>query len=696
MSARRENAGPPPAAPVGRYLNRELSWLDFNARVLALAENPDLPLLERVKFLAIFNTNLDEFFQVRVALFHAEYEAGLGMSTPDGLTPEAQLDAIRARVLELTAREQAVFQKELRPALADGGIVICNWSDLDPGEKDRLSDFFANQVFPVLTPLAVDPAHPFPYVSNLSFNLGVLVRDPRTSVMRFARIKVPQLQERFVRLPDRERFLPVEQLIGAHLDRLFPGMEIHAQAAFRVTRNADLDIEEEEAADLLAAIESGLQRQRRLSDAVRLEVEAGMPDHSRMLLLEELELDAEDLYVRETLLDLAGLWDLYRLDRPELKESRWRPRPEPHFAAQKEDAEPGSMFAMLRESDILVHHPYESFESSVEAFLTQAVADPAVLTIKHTIYRTSGLESDPIGRALIRAAQAGKQVVILVELKARFDEQANIEWARQLEQAGVHVVYGFLGLKTHCKLALVVRQERDGLRRYCHIGTGNYNAVTARLYEDLGIFTADPDLGADLSELFNHLTGFSHETSYRKALVAPVRLRNQLLDLVRHEIESGDGRIVIKVNNLSDPKMIDALYEASQAGVEIDLIVRSVCALRAGVPGLSERIRVRSILGRYLEHSRIYRFGTPERGMRYYIGSADLMPRNLDGRVELLAPVESPDLRERLDETLDALLQDDGLAWTLDDSTWRKVPVRAGLRSQDELMRRTNERARID
>jgi polyphosphate kinase len=696
MSARSEKPATPSSIPLGPYLNRELSWLDFNSRVLALAEDPDLPLLERVKFLAIFNTNLDEFFQVRVALFHAEYEAGLGLSTPDGLTPEAQLDAIRARVLELTAREQALFRKELRPALTDGGIVICDWSDLDPGEKDRLSDFFANQVFPVLTPLAVDPAHPFPYVSDLSFNLGVLVRDPRTSVMRFARIKVPQLQERFVRLPDRERFLPVEQLIGAHLDRLFPGMEIHAQAAFRVTRNADLDIEEEEAADLLAAIESGLQRQRRLSDAVRLEVEVGMPEHSRALLLEELELDGEDLYLRDTLLDLGGLWDLYRLDRPELKESRYRPRPERHFAALPEDGEPGSMFAMLRESDILVHHPYESFESSVETFLSQAVADPAVLTIKHTIYRTSGLADDSIGRSLIRAAQAGKQVVILVELKARFDEQANIEWARQLEQAGVHVVYGFLGLKTHCKLALVVRQERDGLRRYCHIGTGNYNAVTARLYEDLGIFTADPDLGADLSELFNHLTGFSHETSYRKALVAPVRLRNQLLDLVRHEIESGDGRIAIKVNNLSDPKMVDALYEASQAGVEIDLIVRSVCTLRAGVPGLSERIRVRSILGRFLEHSRIYRFGTPERGMRYYIGSADLMQRNLDGRVELLAPVEAPDLRERLDETLDLLLQDDALAWTLDDSTWRKVPVRAGFRSQEELMRLTHERARIE
>jgi polyphosphate kinase len=554
---------------------------------------------------------------------------------------------------------------------------------------------FDERIFPVLTPLAVDPAHPFPYVSNLSFNLAVLVRDPATAPVRFARMKIPALLDRFLRLPDGARFVPIEQVISAHLDRLFPGMGIESHCEFRVTRDADLDIEEDEADDLLVAIESGLLRRRRASDAVRLEVDGGMPAHTRALLLQELELDADDLYVREGLLDLGSLWQLQRLDRPDLKERPWIPRSEPHFAAFGADPQQGDAFARLREGDVLVHHPYDSFERSVESFLAQAAADPDVLAIKHTIYRTSGTEN-PIGSTLIRAAEAGKQVVTLVELKARFDEQVNIEWARRLEQAGVHVVYGLVGLKTHAKIALVVRQERDGIRRYCHVGTGNYNPVTARSYEDVGLFSADPDLGADLSELFNHLTGFSHETTYRKLLVAPVGLRAGLIDLIRQEAEAGDGRIVIKVNNLQDPKIIDALYGAAAAGTEIDLVVRSICTLRPGVPGLSERIRVRSILGRFLEHSRIFRFGSRARGLRWYIGSADLMPRNLDRRVEVLAPVEDAALQARLDHVLELMLADDTGAWQLRDTTWHRVGTALGCSAQAELQRLAQERTRSE
>jgi polyphosphate kinase len=680
----------------GRFLSRDLSWLDFNARVLALAEDRSLPLLERVKFLAIFSGNLDEFFQVRVALMQAEREAGIGRSAPDGRTPEAQLQALRERVVELTDRAEKVFRKELLPTLADAGVHICDWKDLDEADREAMSTMFAERVFPVLTPLAVDPSHPFPYVSNLSFNLAVLVRDPASRVVRFARIKVPQLLPRFVRLSDGHRLLPIEQLIAVHLDQLFPGMEIDSYAVFRVTRDADLDVEEEEAEDLLSAIESGLQRQRRLSDAVRLEVDSDMSVHARDILLHELELEPDDLYVRRGLLDYGDLWELTKLDRPDLKEAPWKPRSEPHFQALGDEGATRSVFDMLREGDVLVHHPYDAFDTSVETFLNHAAADPAVLTIKHTIYRTSGPEENSIGPTLIRAAEAGKQVVTLVELKARFDEQANIDWARKLEQAGVHVVYGLVGLKTHAKTALVVRQEGDGVRRYCHIGTGNYNPVTARLYEDLGLFTADPDLGADLSELFNHLTGFSHETTYRKALVAPVRLREALLEQIRQEMAADDGRIVIKVNNLSDARLIDAFYEASHAGVEIDLIVRSVCCLRAGVKGLSERIRVRSIVGRYLEHSRIFRFGSETRGFRYYIGSADLMPRNLDLRVELVAPVEDPAIQQRLEEILQTLLADDTQAWEQRDGQWSKVEERKHIRAHDELRRRAEERVRGD
>jgi polyphosphate kinase len=691
-----DRVGPAPLGDASispRTLNRELSWLDFNERVLSLAEDRAAPLLERVKFLSIFNSGLDEFFQVRVALLHANLESRVAVGGAEDTSAADLMGAIRARTLDLVQREQGLFAKDLRPALAEAGIRLCDWSDLEPAAQAELSQRFDEKIFPVLTPLAVDPAHPFPYVSNLSFNLAVLVKDPHTQAVRFARIKMPRLLDRFVRLADGTRFVPVEQVIGAHLDRLFPGMEIASHCTFRVTRDADLDIEEDDADDLLLAIESGLERKRRLSDAVRLEVDASMSTRTRELLLEELDLAPTDLYERHTLVHLGGLSQLCGLDRPDLKERPWSPRTEPHFARLAEEGRPRDVFSLLREGDVLVHLPYDSFSASVETFLSQAASDPAVLAIKHTIYRTSGLEN-PTGTALIRAAESGKQVVTLVELKARFDEQANIEWARKLEQAGVHVVYGLVGLKTHAKVVLVVRQEADGIRRYCHVGTGNYNPVTARHYEDLGLFSADPDLGLDLAELFNHLTGFSHERTYRRLLVAPVGLRAALVDLIHQEMEAPDGRIVIKVNNLSDPTVIEALYAASQAGVEIDLIVRSICCLRAGVPGLSERIRVRSILGRFLEHSRIFRFGSDARGPRYLIGSSDLMPRNLDRRVEALTPVEDPMLQARLEEILQLLLADDAGAWELHDGTWQRVPRSRGLSAQQELQRLAVERTR--
>ena len=673
-----------------RFQNRELSWLEFDRRVLAMAEDASLPLLERAKFLAIFSQNLDEFFQVRVALHQAELEAGVTTRSPDGLTAEQTLNGIRERVLQLSQVAEEIFAKHVRPALAASGVEIVEWDQVAKSDRRRLKTLFQERIFPVLTPLAVDPAHPFPYVSNLSFNLAALVRNPETGTVRFARIKVPPTLGRFVPLEGGERFLPIEQLILASIGKLFPGMEIISKCPFRVTRDADLDIEEDSEDDLLQAVESGLRRQRRLSDAVRIEADRSMSPEVRDLLLEELELDESDLYVRDTLLDLGSLWELYKLDRPDLKEEPWTPRPVP--ALTTSGNEPADVFERLKQGDVLVHHPYESFEKSVEAMLAQAAADPNVLTIKHTVYRTSTGPENPIGRTLIRAAQSGKQVVTLVELQARFDEAANIDWARKLEQAGVHVVYGLVGFKTHGKIMLVVRREGDQIRRYCHVGTGNYNPVTARLYEDVGILSADPDLCADLSELFNQLTGYSLDPGFRRILRAPDELRPALLDMIRQEMAEPDGHIVIKVNNLSDPRIIDALYEASTAGVQVDLIVRSICCLRPGIEGLSENIRVRSIVGRFLEHSRLFRFGSGERGYRYLLGSADLMPRNLDHRVEVVTPVDDPALQERLEEMLQLLLRDDRLAWELQDCVWRKAPKGSGLDSQAELQRRARQR----
>jgi polyphosphate kinase len=674
-----------------RYLNRELAWLDFNARVLALADAPGTPLLERVKFLAIYGQNLDEFFQVRVAALKDQVAAGLGAVTPDGLRPDEQLDAIRNRVLELTRHDERIFLDEVVPALQDHGIQLLGWNDLGDDDRKELVEVFEQQVFPVLTPLAVDPGHPFPYISNMSLNLAVLVRDPLSNEQRFARVKVPDILPRFVALTDGVRYLPLEQLIAEHLDALFPGMEIVSHHPFRVTRNADLTLEEEEADDLLAAVEIELRR-RRFGRAVRLEVNAGIDDEILALLVRELDLSEADVYVTSVPLDLGGLWGVWGLPRPDLKDEVFRSVTQTRLQAFED--EPVDLFARIREGDILVHHPYDSFTTSVAAFIRQAATDPSVLAIKQTLYRTSA--DSPIVAALIEASSEGKQVAALVELKARFDEKANVTWARALEQAGVHVVYGLMGLKTHTKIALVVRQDPDGLRRYCHIGTGNYNERTARTYEDLGLLTCDPDIGADLSQLFNYLTGYGRQERFRKVVVAPGGLREWIAELIAREAAVDGGRITMKMNSLVDPELIDALYEASRAGTRIDLIVRGICCLLPGVPGLSETIRVRSIVGRFLEHSRIYHFANgsgPGRPV-YLIGSPDLMPRNLDRRVEVLTPIDDTALQAQLQQVLDVNLADDELAWELQaDGSWRKVPRELGVDTHRALERLAGDRA---
>ncbi|MBI2704415.1 MAG: RNA degradosome polyphosphate kinase [Actinobacteria bacterium] len=656
-----------------RFINRELSWLDFNARVLALAEDPTVPMLERAKFLAIFSSNLDEFFQVRVAGLKDQVAANLTTTAPDGRTAPEQLLDIRDKLEALMARQEAVFLDTLVPGLAEVGIIFSSWNELDEDDVKYLDEVFEERIFPVLTPLAVDPGHPFPYISDLSLNLAVEVHDVENDERRFARVKVPLLLPRFVVMPDGERFVPLEQVIAAHLDVLFPGMSVVSSVAFRVTRNADLTLEEEEADDLLEAVELELRR-RRFGRTVRLEIDMQMSDEIRELLQRELDVEDEDVYAMAGPLDLSGLWSVHGLDRPDLKDPVWVPVTQ-HRLVGDDDEHNLNFFAEIRKGDILVHHPYESFATSVEEFIRQASVDPKVLAIKLTLYRTT--KDSSIIHSLIRAAERGKQVAALVELKARFDEEANIEWARELEKAGVHVVYGLVGLKTHTKTTLVVREESVGMRRYCHIGTGNYNPKTARLYEDVGLLTCDPDIGADLTQLFNFLTGFARDNQYRRLFVAPAHLRNEMRALIEKEAQAPtDRRLVFKMNSLVDPDLIDALYEASQSGVSVDLIVRGICCLRPGVPGLSENIRVRSIVGRYLEHSRIYYFGhgAHDGGPAYYMGSADLMPRNLDRRIEALAPVLAPELRARLDEIVQTNLGDDSLAWTLDaDGNWHKV-----------------------
>ncbi len=660
-----------------RHLNRELSWLAFNRRVLSLAGETGIPLLERVKFAAIFSSNLDEFFQVRVAALHDQVAANITAPGPDGRTPAEQLAEIGEVVRELIAAQEDILANDLLPMLQQEGIQIVSWDELSASERSATVELFSQRIFPVLTPLAVDPAHPFPYISNLALSLAATVRDPETGERRFARLKVPSILPRLVALDGGQRFVPLEQVIVAHLHTLFIGMEIEEVATFRITRNADLSVEDEDADDLLAAVELELRR-RRFGEAVRLEVESSISPEMLELLLRELDLEPDAVTFHRMLIDLTCLFAIHALDRPKLKDTPWLPVTAGRIATA--EAADRSLFSVVRERALLVHHPYESFASSVEAFLAEAADDPRVQTIKMTLYRTSG--DSPIARSLMRAAERGVQVAVLVELKARFDEATNVTWAKTLERAGVHVVYGVVGLKTHAKCVLVVRNDADGLRRYVHLGTGNYNSKTARLYEDLGYITCDPAIGEDATQLFNHLTGYSRGTDYKALVVAPHSLRSRLLELIANEAAHGsDGAITIKTNSIGDPEIVEALYAASAAGVQINLLVRGICCLRAGVPGLSDNIRVRSVLGRYLEHSRIYRFGhgSPARkGAEsrplFLIGSADLMPRNLDRRVETLVPVTHPKHQPWLDQVIAFQLADDIVAFDLQpDDTWRRV-----------------------
>jgi polyphosphate kinase len=653
-----------------RLVNRELSWLEFNRRVLALASEPSIPLLERIKFTAICSSNLDEFFQVRVAALKDMVAGGVVSTAADGMSPVQQLAGIGDAVESFVAEQEAIVIDRLLPALAQRGIEICSWADISVDDRKYLIGIYDQRIFPVLTPLAVDPAHPFPYISNLALSLAMMVSDPQTGERRFARVKVPTVFPRLMPLPDGQRFVPVEQLIASQLHTLFVGMVVEEHAVFRVTRNADLTLEDEDADDLLAAVELELRR-RRFGGAVRLEIEHTMSEEILELLIRELELDADDVSRHRGLLDLTCMWQLHSLDRPELKDTSWPPVTAGRVARADEAGR--SMFSVVRERALMVHHPYESFASSVEQFIAQAADDPRVQSIKMTLYRAGG--DSPIARSLIRAAERGVQVAVLVELKARFDEATNVSWAKALERAGVHVVYGLVGLKTHAKCVLVVRNDEDGLRRYCHIGTGNYNSKTARLYEDIGFITCDEGIGADVTQLFNHLTGYSRAHSYDSLLVAPRDMRNQLIDLIEHEASFGaDGHIYVKLNSLADPDLVEALYRASQAGTRIDLLIRGICVLRPGVPGLSENIRVRSVLGRYLEHSRTMRFahGNGEEPL-FLIGSADWMPRNLDRRVEVLVPVTHPKHQQWLDHVLAFAMADDVVRFELDaDGTWHR------------------------
>jgi polyphosphate kinase len=646
-----------------RLLNRELSWLDFNRRVLSLAAEPGVPLLERLKFTAICSANLDEFFQVRVAALKDQVAAGVVHNAPDGMSPMEQLQAIGHDVDAFVVEQESIVVDELLPRLADAGVRLVQWSDLDTDDHVQLMAQFEQRIFPVLTPLAVDPAHPFPYISNMALNLAAMVTDPDTGERRFARVKVPTVFPRLVALPDGDRFVPVEQIIAAQLHLLFVGMVVEEHAYFRVTRNADLTLEEEEADDLLAAVEMELRR-RRFGRAVRLEVQQGISDEMLELLMRELDVEASDVSKHRGPLDLTCLFQLHGLDRPDLKDDPWQPVTAGRIL--RAESQDRSIFSVIRERALMVHHPYESFASSVENFIAQAADDPRVQSIKMTLYRAGG--DSPIARSLIRAAERGVQVAVLVELKARFDEATNVGWARALERAGVHVVYGLVGLKTHAKCTLVVRQDDDGLRRYVHIGTGNYNSKTARLYEDVGFLTCDPAVGADVTQLFNHLTGYSRAVEFNSLLVAPRELRTSLIDLIEHEASFGsEGRVTAKLNSLADPGMTEALYRASQAGVRIDLITRGVCVLRPGVAGLSDTVQVRSILGRYLEHSRIVRFehGDNDEPL-FLIGSADWMGRNLDRRIEVLVPVTHPKHRAWLDQVLEFDLADDIVRHELD------------------------------
>jgi len=667
------------------YFNRELSWLEFNRRVLHEALDPRTPLLERLKFAAIFTSNLDEFFMVRVSGLKEQVEAQVSELTPDGRTPHQQLDEINQLLVPMVSQQHKLFEQELRPQLASVGVHILNYTHLSQEQLLHLQSYFETHIFPVLTPLAVDPAHPFPYISNLSLNLAAVVKDPETGAENFARVKVPNSLPRFVQFPQKLQQhkgqssiwagIPLEQVIANNIESLFPGMNVQERSFFRVTRDADFGLEQDEGEDLMLVIKQELSQRRVSGSVVRMEIQASTPASIRKILMKEMKLTEIDVYEIEGLLGLKDLMSFMALPLPELKDPPWTatiPRRlrrvnEPADNRSSQDMEEAKdIFSVIRQGDLLVHHPYDSFTASVEQFITQAAHDPDVLAIKMTLYRTSG--DSPIVQALIAAAENGKQVAVLVELKARFDEENNVVWARKLESSSVHVVYGLIGLKTHTKVVLVVRQESDSIHRYFHIGTGNYNSKTAKLYTDLGMLSCRDDLGADLSDLFNYLTGFSKQKAYRKLLVAPVTLRDRMVVLIRREIENckngNSGRIIAKMNSLVDPQIIMTLYEASQAGVQIDLIVRGICCLRPGIKRVSDNIRVISIIGRYLEHSRIFHFhnnGQEE----VYIGSADWMARNLDRRVEAVTPIEDPDLAKQLKAMLDIFLTDNRQAWDL-------------------------------
>src|SRR5215218_150815 len=656
----------------GPILNRELSWIDFNAQVLHEARDTRNPLLERVKFLAIFASNLDEFFQVRVSGLRRQAQATSSHHAPDGMTPEEQLGQIRVRVRELMADHAAIWAG-IREELRSEGVEILDYDDV-PEHHETLRRRFHDEIFPVLTPLAVDPGHPFPYISTLSLSIAVGLLDPETGERRFARVKIPPILPRLFPV-DRDKFVLLDQVIEANLDELFRGMDIVETHLFRVTRDADIAIEEDEADDLLLAIEEEVRR-RRFGDAVRLEVERSMPELTRQILMKGINVRDEDTFEVIGMVDLTALWPVVDLDRPDLKAPAYVPVVPQRLLPTDED-EPVDVFAQIRAGDIFLHHPYESFTASVEKFISQAADDPDVLTIKQTLYRTSG--DSPIVRALIRAAEQGKQVVVLVEIKARFDEENNIVWARRLEQAGAHVVYGLVGLKTHSKVALVVRREGTGLRRYLHIGTGNYNSKTARLYVDIGLLSCREELGADVTDLFNVLTGLSRQRAFRRLLVAPITLRARVLELIEREAAlaraGSPARIVLKVNSLVDTQMVEALYDASRAGVQIDCIVRGACSIVPGLPGVSDHVRVRSIVGEFLEHSRIWMFGNAGRA-EWYIGSADLMERNLDRRVEVVTPVKDHEAQARLARIVEVMLADDRRSWQLQpDGGWIRTEV---------------------
>ncbi|HZG39215.1 MAG TPA: polyphosphate kinase 1 [Nodosilinea sp.] len=692
------------------YISRELSWLEFNRRVLHEALDQRTPLLEALKFLAIFSTNLDEYFMVRVAALKQQLEAEITRRSPDGLTPEAHLSAISAALRPMVEDQHRAFTTDLRQQMTRQGIHLLDHTDLTSTQQTYCRDYFEEQIFPVLTPLAVDPGHPFPYISNLSLNLAVVVQDPRTQQTHFARVKVPRVLPRFIRLPEpaedqgnapcRWLGVPLEQVIAANLAALFPGMVVQEHYGFRITRNADLAVEEDEADDLMLAIEQELRKRRRGGSAVRLEIQRTTPGPVRAMLMEELALAETDVYDIDGLLGLGDLITFMALPLPDLKAPSWTAAVPPaleRLSPPEVEADDTALetaedlFSLLRRQDQLVHHPYHSFSATVQRFITQAAHDPQVLAIKMTLYRTSG--DSPIVSSLISAAENGKQVTVLVEIKARFDEENNINWARKLEQSGVHVVYGLVGLKTHCKVTLVVRREGDRIRRYYHVGTGNYNPKTARIYTDMGLLSAREDIGADISDLFNYLTGYSRQQVYRQLLVAPLTLRQRLESLIEQEITRQNngkgGRIIAKMNSLVDPALIALLYRASHAGVKIDLIVRGMCCLRPGVPGISDNIRVISIVGRFLEHSRILYFQNGGKEI-FLLGSADWMPRNLDRRVEVMVPIADSTLQGELKAILDLCLEDNRQAWDMaDDGSYhqrRPGAEEPTCSSQDLLM----------